>query len=248
MLDQALAAEQQAYRAQLRGEPASAAYAAARDAYLASHAQTGPRSWGRLIGALKMAILAGDGVGPVALRALDENEDEPGASAAYAGALAAVALGRRPRVREMLDAGDAFARTGRRWRRWATATRPPTRPRWRRSWPTSRPVTGTCQGARGRHGDGAGAARRAARDGRAAADAADSTVDILRPHGAIAQLGERRAGSAKVTGSSPVSSIALESGRGRRPRNCSQKRRRAARWSRAARVFYVYVHCASTPR
>jgi len=113
MLDQALAAEQQAYRAQLRGEPASAAYAAARDAYLASHAQTGPRSWGRLIGALKMAILAGDGVGPVALRALDENEDEPGASAAYAGALAAVALGRRPRVREMLDAGDAFARTGR---------------------------------------------------------------------------------------------------------------------------------------
>src|SRR4029077_6992847 len=75
--------------------------------------QTGPRSWGRLIGALKMAILAGDGVGPVALRALDENEDEPGASAAYAGALAAVALGRRPRVREMLDAGDAFARAGR---------------------------------------------------------------------------------------------------------------------------------------
>jgi len=113
MLDQALAAEQQAYRTQLRGEPATAAYAAARDAYLASHEQTGPRSWGRLIGALKMAILAGDGVEPIALRALDESEGEPGASAAYAGALAAVALGRRPRVGEMLDAGDAFARTGR---------------------------------------------------------------------------------------------------------------------------------------
>jgi hypothetical protein len=113
LLGRALAAEQEAYRAQLRGGDAAVGYAAARDAYLASHQRTGPRSWGRLIGALKMAILAGDGVDQVAAQALEESAGQPGASAAYAGALAAVALGREPRAEPMLEAGDAFARTGR---------------------------------------------------------------------------------------------------------------------------------------
>jgi len=115
LLDQALEAEQRAYRLELGGEPAAPSYVAARDAYLASHERTGPRSWGRLIGALKMAILAGDGIEVVARQALDEveHDHDPGPSAVYAAALAAVALGRRPTVGEMLDGGGAFARTGR---------------------------------------------------------------------------------------------------------------------------------------
>ena len=43
-LNEALAAEREAYAEQLAGRPAAAAYRAARDAYLASHAETGPRS------------------------------------------------------------------------------------------------------------------------------------------------------------------------------------------------------------
>src|SRR5205823_12837522 len=75
------------------------------------------------------------------------------------------------------------------------------------------------RGRRG-HGDGAGAAGRAPWDGRPPGQrtaAAGRLIrgesaagpDILRCLGAIAQLGERRAGSAKVTGSSPVSSITV---------------------------------------
>jgi len=112
-LADALAAEQEAHRALLAGRPAAAAYRRARDAYLASHSVAGRRSWGRLIGALKMAILAGDGVEPVARRALAEAEAADGAAAAYARALACVALGERPDVSALLNEGDAYARTGR---------------------------------------------------------------------------------------------------------------------------------------
>jgi hypothetical protein len=80
---------------------------------MASHAETGPRSWGRLIGALKMAILADDGVAEVAARAIAEAAGAEGPAAAYARALAAVATGTAPDTAEMLAAGDAFARTGR---------------------------------------------------------------------------------------------------------------------------------------
>ena len=111
-LDEALAAEHAAYRAQLAGEPAGERYCEARDAYLASHAGTGPQSWGRLIGALKMAILAGDGVERVARQAREETADADSPAAAYARALAAVAVGEQPDVAAMLAAGDAFARTG----------------------------------------------------------------------------------------------------------------------------------------
>ena len=106
-------AERAGYEAQLAGRPAGALYAQARDAYLASHAETGPRSWGRLVGSLKMAILAGDGVTEVAEQALAETADAGGPAAAYARALAAVAVGRAPDTAAMMAEGGAFARTAR---------------------------------------------------------------------------------------------------------------------------------------
>jgi hypothetical protein len=112
-LNAALEAEREAYAEQLAGRPSAARYRAARDAYLASHAETGPRSWGRLIGALKMAILSDDGVAEVAAQALADAEGVEGPAAGYARALAAVATGAAPDTSEMLAAGDAFARTGR---------------------------------------------------------------------------------------------------------------------------------------
>jgi len=113
-LDQALAAEAEAYAALLAGGPAGEPLARARDEYLASHAETGPSSWGRLIGALKMAVLAGDGAESIAQQALAETAAaEPSPASAYARALAQLVLGERPEVEPMLAAGDAFERTGR---------------------------------------------------------------------------------------------------------------------------------------
>jgi hypothetical protein len=111
-LDQALAAEAEAYRADLDGRPSAEHYRVARDAYLASHAETGPQSWGRLIGALKMAILAGNGVEPVGRQALAETAAAESPAAAYARALGAVAVGETPDVTEMLEAGGAFCQVG----------------------------------------------------------------------------------------------------------------------------------------
>ena len=111
-LDRALAEEREAHRAALEGRPSAEHYRAARDAYLASHAETGPQSWGRLIGALKMAILADDGVEGVARQALAEAASAESPAAAYARALAAVAVGEPPDVTAMLDAGGAFRQTG----------------------------------------------------------------------------------------------------------------------------------------
>jgi hypothetical protein len=112
-LDAALAAEADAYRALLAAEPAEALLRRARDAYLASHAETGPASWGRLLGALKMAILAGDGGEAIARQAAAETEAADSPASAYLRALALVCLGEEPDVAAMLEAGDAFARTGR---------------------------------------------------------------------------------------------------------------------------------------
>jgi hypothetical protein len=111
-LDAALAAEAEAYRALLEGAPARPALTAARDAYLASHAEAGTGSWGRLLGALKMAVLAGDGADGVARQALAETADADSPASAYVRALAQVVLGEPPEVERMLAAGDAFARTG----------------------------------------------------------------------------------------------------------------------------------------
>ena len=107
-LNDALAAEAEAYRALLAGDDAGPALARARDAYLASHADTGPRSWGRLLGALKMAILAGDGVDAIARQAVAEAAEADSPASAYARALAQVALGRVPDVGVMLAEGDSF--------------------------------------------------------------------------------------------------------------------------------------------
>jgi hypothetical protein len=112
-LDAALAAEADAYRALVAGAPAQELFRGARDAYLASHAETGPSSWGRLLGALKMAILAGDGVDAVARQAVSETEHAESPASAYVRALARVCLDEAPDVAAMLDAGGAFERTGR---------------------------------------------------------------------------------------------------------------------------------------
>lgn len=112
-LDAALAAEADAYRALLDGRPAGALLLRARDAYLASHAETGPASWGRLLGALKMAILAGDGVPEIAGDAAAQAAQAESPASAYVLALARVALGEAPDVQPMLEAGGSFERTGR---------------------------------------------------------------------------------------------------------------------------------------
>jgi hypothetical protein len=113
-LNEALAAEREAYEALLAGRPAEAAFDRARVAYLASHAESGTRSWGRLVGAVKMAILAGHEVEPTARLAVEETDGvEPTAAIAYARALAQAARGEQPDVEPMLEAGEAFERTGR---------------------------------------------------------------------------------------------------------------------------------------
>jgi hypothetical protein len=112
-LDQALAAEARAYRLLLAGGDARAALIEARDGYLASHAETGPTSWGRLLGALKMAILAGDGVDAVAERALAETAGADSPASGYVRALAQVATDTPPDVALMVAAGGAFERTAR---------------------------------------------------------------------------------------------------------------------------------------
>jgi len=111
-LDEALTAERAAFTALMAGRPADDSLRQARDAYLASHAESGPRSWGRLIGALKMAVLAADGEEETALRALDETAGIDGPTAAYARALAQAVLGRPVDVQPLRSAGDAFALTG----------------------------------------------------------------------------------------------------------------------------------------
>jgi hypothetical protein len=112
-LNDALAAEAEAYGTLLAGGDAAPAFARARDAYLASHAGTGPGSWGRLVGGLKMAILAGAGAEAAARAAIAEVGEAETPASAYAGALAQVVLGEPADVRLMLAAGDAFERTGR---------------------------------------------------------------------------------------------------------------------------------------
>ena len=112
-LEAAVAAEAEAYRDLLAGADARPALRRARDAYLASHAETGPSSWGRLLGALKMAILAGDGAEAIAEQAQAEAGPGDTPASAYVRALAQVTLAERPDVVVMLAAGDAFERTGR---------------------------------------------------------------------------------------------------------------------------------------
>ena len=111
----ALAAEADAYRAIMAGADGGPALREARDRYLASHGLTGERSWGRLVGALKMAVLAGEGADGIAVQTIAETAgagDSP--SAAYARSLAQVVAGEPiDRAGTMRAGGEAFERTGR---------------------------------------------------------------------------------------------------------------------------------------
>ena len=166
-----------------------------------------------------MAILADDGVAEVAAQALADADGVEGPAAGYARALAAVATGAAPDTSEMLAAGDAFARTGQGAAGAADGDAD-----------GYRAALGEIMAdfeARDQHLSGVAVAdtamvlerlaeprgmavhpvERAAAAGRLIRGEGAAGLDILRRLGAIAQLGERRAGSAKVTGSSPVSSI-----------------------------------------
>ena len=115
-LQSALDAERRGFEALLRGEDARAELLRARDAYLASYAEAGAGSWGRLLGALKLALIAGESSEEVARRALEEVRDAATAPASYLRALAQLALSREPQpasLQAMIAAGDAFERVGR---------------------------------------------------------------------------------------------------------------------------------------
>lgn len=87
---------------------------AAAAAYLASFPIARPRSWGRLIGAVKAAILAGDATDTARAAAghLGDVADSP--PSCYLGALCAVVLGDDPRALALSPAmrsgGEAFGR------------------------------------------------------------------------------------------------------------------------------------------
>jgi hypothetical protein len=116
----AIAAEGEAHAALLAGdaEAARAAYASAVEGYRASWALAPPRSYGRLVGLLKAAVLGGR-AGPAAEEvrtALDGDPDAAGSPvASYVLAVAALVAGDDDAVAPLADAmeprGGAFART-----------------------------------------------------------------------------------------------------------------------------------------
>ena len=115
-MQEAIDAEARAQRALLDGRPdeAAAAYRAAVGAWRRSWETAPPRSWGRLIGMLKAAVLAGDGRAEAReVRAVfDTDPDSP--ASWYALAIAALvdgddALAARA-AEGMRGASDAFAR------------------------------------------------------------------------------------------------------------------------------------------
>jgi hypothetical protein len=117
LLQDALAREGEAYRLLLDGEEerAVAQLRETVELYRRSWEAAGPRSYGRLIGMLKAAVLAGGGGREAAYvrRQLGAEPDSPAAS--YALALAALVAsddeGARVGAAGMRDEPDAFART-----------------------------------------------------------------------------------------------------------------------------------------
>jgi hypothetical protein len=115
-LREALVLDARAHRLLLDGDEAAAAgvlrEAAAR--YRASWELAPPRSYGRLIGMLKAAILAGDATGEARYARAALTEEEPSPPAAYALALAALVEGddelAARGARAMAPGGEAFAR------------------------------------------------------------------------------------------------------------------------------------------
>jgi hypothetical protein len=116
----AIAAEGRAHAALLAGEHDAArrAYAEAVDGYRASWALAPPRSYGRLVGLLKAAVLGGDAQA-AAGEVRDALRDDPDADgspvAAYVLAVAAVIAGDddevAARAATMEPRGEAFERT-----------------------------------------------------------------------------------------------------------------------------------------
>ncbi len=112
----ALVAEREGQRCLIQGNEAAARpyLRAAAAAYLASYAHAPPRSWGRLIGAVKASVLADEGpaTARVAADALGGVADSP--ASCYLAALCALVAGDDDRALRhapgMREGGDAFAR------------------------------------------------------------------------------------------------------------------------------------------
>lgn len=116
----AIAAEGEAHAALLAGDGATAAgaYRRAVENYRASWALAPPKSYGRLVGLLKAAVLGGDSQAAAkeVRDALDGDEDAAGSPvASYVRAVAALILGDDDAVAPLADVmdprGGAFART-----------------------------------------------------------------------------------------------------------------------------------------
>ena len=166
-LDEALAAEPRHTRALLAGEPAQEQLLRARDAYLASHAETGPPSWGRLIGGAEDGDPGRRGRRRSRARRSPRRRGPSPPAAAYARAWPRSRPGERARGRRRCwTRAEAFERTGRAMAALAAGDAAAYTARWPRSSPTSRRATRTVRRGGGRHGHGAGAAGRPAGHGR----------------------------------------------------------------------------------
>jgi hypothetical protein len=116
LLEEAIALEARAQAALMGGEAASAreTFAAAADRYLRSWAAAPPRAYGRIVGALKAGVLAGDAA-PAAAVARESVPAADSPTAAYALALAALVLGDEEGAAALAPAmrggSDAFDRT-----------------------------------------------------------------------------------------------------------------------------------------
>src|SRR5579884_2679986 len=113
---QAVDAEAQAQRALMAGEDARDAFARAASLYRRSWDAAPPGAFGRLIGALKAAVIAGDAERTRELAAYVEREipDPPSPPAHYALAIAALVAGRdfeaRGHAEAMRAGGEPFRR------------------------------------------------------------------------------------------------------------------------------------------
>jgi predicted CoA-binding protein len=112
-MKEAIAADGEAYRRLLVGEPARAELQRAAERYRASWEAAPPRSYGRLVGYAKASILAGDDPAPYVREQLGGEADSP--PSWWALALAALATGDdtvAARAADgMREGGDAFGRT-----------------------------------------------------------------------------------------------------------------------------------------
>ena len=110
LMREAMAAEAEAHRALLAGEPAAEGLLAAAGLYRASWQAAPSTSYGRLIGMLKAAVMAGDAAEAAVYVRTEVPADPPSPAAGYALAIAALAQG-----------DDAAARTAAGRRRGGSA-------------------------------------------------------------------------------------------------------------------------------